>query len=419
MACASPFFKSLSLQAHGLEWLHPEFPVAHPLDAGRAAIQERSLEATANRLGRDGAAYMRIYDGLTRHAEQLYEMLLGPLSIPSHPFLLANFGRRALFPAHLYANHNFVTEEGMALFAGHAAHSVQKLENLATAAFGLMLGMTAHHVGWPVAKGGSQRITDALISVLQKAGGEVICNRPVDSLESLPKAKVYVFDTAPAPMARICGDRLPETYRAKLKAFRHGPAAFKVDWALSEPIPWQNEECGKAATVHVGGTLEEVGFSERDAWEGRHSSSPFMILVQPTICDPSRAPAGKHTAWAYCHVPNGSTVTMVERMEEQIERFAPGFGDCIEARNVLSPTDLENHNANYVGGDIVGGIADLRQLFSRPVYLRDPYRTAAPDIFICSASTPPGGGVHGMAGFHAAQSIMRHHPDLKSLSSKS
>ncbi len=406
MACASPFFQSLGLEKHGLEWIHAEYPIAHPLDAGRAAIQERSVEATANRLGLDGAAYARMFDGLVRHADSLYEMLLGPLRWPASPLLLANFGRRALFPALLFAHHQFSTEEGKALFGGHAAHSVQKLENLATAAFGLMLGMTAHHVGWPVAKGGSQRIADALVAVLESGGGELVCNRPVDSLEALPKANVLLFDTSPGPMARICGDRLPKSYREALQTYRHGPASFKVDWALRSPIPWQNADCGKAATVHVGGTLEEVGFSERDAWEGRHSSSPFLILVQPTICDPSRAPEGQHIAWAYCHVPKGSTVNMVERIEDQVERFAPGFRDCILERHLFSPTDFENYNANYVDGDIVGGVADLRQLYTRPVGWRNPYQTPAKDIFICSASTPPGAGVHGMCGFHAGQAAL-------------
>jgi len=403
MACASPFFRTLPLDKHGLEWIHSEYPLAHPLDAGRAAIQERSLEATANRLGLDGAAWMHIYEGLVRHMDKLNEMLLGPFAIPKHPLMMANFGRRALLPATLFTHHNFKTEEGQALFTGHSAHSVQKLENLATTAFGLMLGVTGHTEGWPVAKGGSQAIADALVGVLREAGGEVVCKRPVDAIGDLPKAKAYLFDTSPGPMARICGDRLPEDYRESLKKFRHGPGIFKVDWALNAPIPWQNEECGKAATVHVGGSMEEICFSERDAWEGRHSTSPFLILVQPTICDPSRAPEGKHTAWAYCHVPNNSTVDMTERIEEQVERFAPGFRDCILESKTMSATDLENYNPNYSGGDIVGGIAAPRQLYTRPVGFRKPYNTPAKDIFICSASTPPGAGVHGMCGYHAAQ----------------
>ena len=407
MANASPFFQSLDLEKHGLAWKHPEFPVAHPFDGGRAITGARSVKDTAAGLGEDEKGYSELFQPLVDEAAKLNEALLGPFTFPKYPGLLARFGTNAIRSAVSLANARFKTPEARALFAGHAAHSVQPLENTATAAFGLMLAIASHQVGWPVAAGGSRSIAAALVSELEKLGGEVNCGHCVGTIEELPKAKVYLFDTSPAALASICRTRLPDRYIKKLKAFRHGPAVFKVDWALSDPIPWTADDCRKAATVHVGGTIEEIAESEREAWQGHHSSNPFLILTQPSLFDPSRAPANQHTAWAYCHVPNGSTMDMLDRIESQVERFAPGFRDSILERHTMSACDMEANNPNYVGGDIVGGIQDLRQLYTRPVARMDPYTTPAKNVFICSASTPPGGGVHGMCGFHAAKSALK------------
>ncbi|MEM7011827.1 MAG: NAD(P)/FAD-dependent oxidoreductase [Verrucomicrobiota bacterium] len=408
MGLASPFLSTLPLADHGIDWVHPRFPAAQPMDDGRAAVQEREIDATAERLGaRDGRAYRRIYEPFTRNAKELYGDLLGPIGIPKHPFKMAGFGLPALRSARSLAFGKFETEEGRALFSGHAAHSVQPLEHPLTSAIALMLSTTGHSVGWPMAKGGSQSIANAMVSYFEKLGGEVVCDHRVDSIEDLPKAKAYIFDTSPAAMSKICGERLPSSYRNHLKRYRYGPGIFKVDWALNDPIPWINEDCRGAGTVHVGGTFDEVAAAESDAWNGRHSERPFLILSQPTVFDPTRAPEGKHTAWAYCHVPNGSTEDMLDRIESQIERYAPGFRDCILAANTMSTEDMASYNANNVGGDVVGGIADWRQLYTRPAVRWNPYSTPAKDIYICSASTPPGAGVHGMCGYHTAESAMR------------
>ncbi|MFT5465472.1 MAG: phytoene dehydrogenase-like protein [Verrucomicrobiales bacterium] len=408
MGVASPFMSSLPLAEHGCEWIQPRFPAAQPIDGDRAVIQEREIAATAERLGlKDGKSYRRIFEPLVKSAPKLYQQLLGPISFPRYPFAMARFGLKALRSARGFAHSNFKTEEARALFSGHAAHSVQRLEDTATAAIGLMLTVTAHHVGWPVAKGGSGKIAEAMVSILQSHGGEVVCSRPVDSIEQLPKAKAYLFDTSPTAMGQICGDRLPAGYRKKLDKYRFGPGVFKVDWALNSPIPWRNAECAEAGTVHVGGTFDEVAEAEAAPWSGRNSEKPFLILAQPTNFDPSRAPDGKHVAWAYCHVPNGSEENMLEAVESQIERFAPGFRDCVLARHTFSTAQMQAYNSNYIGGDVVGGVADLRQLFTRPVARLNPYTTPASDIFICSASTPPGAGVHGQCGFHAAKAAAK------------
>lgn len=407
MGVASPFMTSLPLAEHGCEWIQPCFPAAQPIEGDRAAIQERDIAATADRLGKDGKSWRRLFEPLVRDAPKLYRQLLGPLSFPRYPIAMARFGLKALRSARRLAFSKFKTEEARALFAGHAAHSVQPLENTATSAIALMLCTTAHHVGWPIAKGGSGKIAEALVSILRSHGGEIVCRSPVESIEQLPKAKAHLFDTSPGRMAKICGDRLPAGYRKKLGKFRHGPGVFKVDWALSDPIPWRNAECGEASTVHVGGTFDQVAESESDAWNGKHSEKPFTLVAQPTCFDPSRAPAGKHIAWGYCHVPHGSDQDMVEAIESQIERYAPGFRDCVIARHTFSTSEMEAYNSNYVGGDVVGGVADLRQLFTRPVARINPYTTPAKDIFICSASTPPGAGVHGMCGFHAAKAAAK------------
>jgi len=406
-ALASPYFRSLPLEENGVRWIQPDFPVAHPLEDGRAAVQDRSVETTAQRLGADGDAYRKVYQPLVKGALNLYDTLLAPLRIPRKIFPLPQFGRYALFSAVSFAKFKFKTEEARALFAGHAAHSVQALENEMTAAVGMMLALTGHHVGWPVAEGGSEAIATALVRIFQSHGGEIVCQHKVRSLGELPAAKAYLFDTAPSNLARICRDRLPDGYRRALHRYRHGPAAFKVDWALSEPIPWQNEDCRRAGTIHVGGTLEEVAKSERDSWKGRHPRFPFLIMSQPTVFDPTRAPEGGHIAWGYCHVPYGSGSNMLARVEAQIERFAPGFQDCILEHRTWNSAQLETYNPNYVGGDIVTGVQDWRQLYTRPVARLNPYTTPAKDIFICSAATPPGAGVHGMCGYYAAQAAAK------------
>ncbi len=407
MGIASPFLKSLDLEAHGLVWAQPTYPVVQPMDDGKAVVHERSVADTAARLGPDRDTYQKLFTPLTEDSEKLYHSLLGPLSIPRHPFAMLKFARHALKSARQLADRSFKTPEAKALFSGHAAHSVQPLENTATAAVGMMLGVSAHSVGWPVAVGGTQSITRALLSILRGLGGEIICETSVSALEALPKAKAYLFDTSPRAMSEICHSQFPEGYRDRLKSYRYGPGVFKVDWALNEPIPWTNAEARLTACLHVGGTFDEVADAERECWQGHHSRRPFLILAQPTVVDPSRAPEGKHTAWAYCHVPNGSTVDMQARIEEQVERFAPGFRDCILESHTMMTTDVEAYNPNYIGGDVIGGVQDLGQLYTRPVARLNPYTTPAKNIFLCSASTPPGAGVHGMCGYHAAKTALK------------
>lgn len=405
MGLASPFFRSLELEKHGLKWLQPEVPLAHPLDGGREVVLFQSLEQTCEGLGIDGARYQRFFAPLIQRAHDLYADLLAPAGIPKHPFTVARFGIGAALPATLFGNY-FQSAEARALFAGNAAHSVMPLENLLTSAIGLMLQMSAHAVGWPLAEGGSQSLADTLLRIFQSHGGEVQCGWQIKSFEELPSARAYLFDISPRNLATIAGEALPPGYRRKLNAYRHGPGVFKVDYALNVPIPWTAEYARKAGTVHVGGTMEEIAASERDAWEGRHCEKPFTLVVQPTLSDPTRAPHGKHVAWAYCHVPHGSKVDMLETIHTQIERFAPGFRDCILATHTMNCKAMETYNANYIGGDVVGGVTDWRQLFTRPVARWNPYTTPHPKIFLCSASTPPGGGVHGMCGYWAAETAL-------------
>ncbi len=406
---ASPIFQELDLVAEGLEWLHPEVALAHPLDHGRAAILHRCLETTAASLGRDALAYHTLFEPLTATASQLFPDVFSPLSLPRHPLLMARFGLRALPPASLLARVAFRTDEARALFAGNAAHSVLPLEAPLTSAIGLMLQMTAHAVGWPVARGGSQAITTALLRLLQRHGGEIVTGWRVASLQELPPSRAVLFDTPPRALAQLAGDALPNGYRRRLLRYRHGPGVFKVDYALSEPVPWTHPDCRRAGTVHVGGSLEEIARSEYDACNGHHSEQPFVLVAQQSLCDPSRAPAGRHTLWAYCHVPHGSTVDMRDRLERQIERFAPGFRDTILAAQVSNTRSMEASNPNYIGGDVIGGMTDWRQLLTRPVARLDPWSTPNPRLFLCSASTPPAAGVHGMCGAHAARSVLRRH----------
>ena len=408
LGVASPFMRSLPLERYGVEWIFPPAAVAHPLDNGTAVILERSVAETASQLGEDGPAYRRLIASLADQWEKVVEDLLGPLPIPPrHPLLLARFGLSGLLPAAWLARLTFRGMRARAIFAGMAAHAMLPLEQAATAAYGLTLGMMVHSVGWPMARGGSQSIADAMAAYLESLGGEICTNLTVRSMADLPSSRAYLFDLTPRQILQITGERLPADYRRRLERYRYGPGVFKIDYALSGPAPWTAPGCQRAATVHLGGTLEEIAASERAPGRGEHAARPFVLFVQQTPFDPSRAPSGKHTAWAYCHVPAGSTVDMTRIIEAQIERFAPGFRDLVLARSTRTAAEMESYNPNYIGGDINGGVQDLRQLYTRPVARLSPYTTPARDIFICSSSTPPGGGVHGMCGYHAAQAALK------------
>jgi phytoene dehydrogenase-like protein len=403
----SPALRELPLADHGLDLVQPDAPLAHLLDDGTVVLLERSIETTAAGLGADGDAYRRLLEPLAADWPKLEEAALGPLTaLPSHPFALARFGRHALRSATGLAAHIFRGDRARGLFAGCAAHSMVPLERSPTAGFGLVLLLSGHLFGWPFPRGGSQRLADALVSLLRELGGELEPGAPVDSLDELPPTRSVFCDVSPRELVRIAGGRLPRDYVRRLGHFRHGPAAFKVDYALDGPIPWTAAECARAGTVHLGGTLQEIAESERAPSRGRHAERPFVLLAQHSLFDPSRAPEGKHTAWAYCHVPNGSEVDMTERIEAQIERFAPGFAKRVLARSALPPSELEARNRNLVGGDINGGAATLWRLAARPVTKLDPYATPARGVYLCSASTPPGGGVHGMCGYLAARSAL-------------
>ncbi|MFN2389434.1 MAG: phytoene desaturase family protein [Actinomycetota bacterium] len=407
LALASPFLAGLPLAEHGLELLHPSTPLGQPLDDGRAAVLERSVTATADGLDGDGPAYRRLMEPLVDHADAMAREFLGPLRPPRHPFVMARFGVRALRSAVGLARGWFDRAPARALLGGLAAHSMLPLTKIPSGAVGLLLGTFAHSAGWPVAKGGSSTLADALASYLRSLGGEIRTGTQVASMDDVPGSDAVLFDITPRQLDRIAGDHLPARYRARLRRYRYGPGVFKLDWALDGPIPWTAEACRRTGVVHVGGTLEEMALSEDMMTRGEHCDRPFVLLVQQSVVDPTRAPAGKHAIWAYCHVPSGSTVDMTEAMEAQIERFAPGFRDLILARSAMGPAEMEAHNPNYVGGDINGGIQDLRQLFTRPVARISPYTTPNPRIFICSSSTPPGGGVHGMCGFFGARAALR------------
>ena len=398
----SPFFRGLPLAEHGLDLIHPSAPVAHPFDDGTAVLVERSLEETAAGLGDDAEAYRRLVGSVCSGWKDLEDAILGPLTrFPRHPLPLARFATHALRAAAPLAGKAFATERARALFAGCAAHSIAPLERKPTAAFGLILLSLAHLFGWPLPRGGSQRIADALTSILGELGGQIVASAPVESLAEL-EAPTVVCDVVPRELIRIAGPELPARYIRRLARFPHGPGAFKVDFALDGPIPWRAQECARAGTVHLGGTLAEIAASERAPWEGRHAERPFVLLAQHSLFDQSRAPADKHTAWTYCHVPNGSDFDMTERIEAQIERFAPGFRDLVVGRSLMPPAELERRNRNVVGGDLNAGAVTLWRLLARPVLSTSPYRTPAKGLYLCSASTPPGGGVHGMCGYLAA-----------------
>jgi len=404
MASSSPFLAGLPLAGLGYQEVYPAIPLAHALDGGRAVAMHRSVAATAAGLGRDEAAYRRLVGPLERRSRAMFAEFLGPLRPPRHPLAMALFGIRALWPAATLARLVFRSEEARALFAGISAHSIQPLTSPLTSAFGLMLALSVHASGWPVVRGGSEGLTAALLRYLESLGGEVHTGIPVSSLDELPPSAAVLLDLTPRQVLAVAGDRLPAGYRQALAGYRYGPGVFKLDWALDAPIPWTSAVCRQAGTVHLGGPMEEVVASE--VASDRASRQPFVILVQATICDPSRAPEGKHTAWAYCHLPNGSTEDMTAIIEAQVERFAPGFRDRILARHVLGPAAMEAYNPNYVGGDINGGVQDWRQLFTRPVVSALPYATPDRSLYICSSSTPPGGGVHGMCGHWAARAAL-------------
>src|SRR5580658_1407687 len=404
LGAGSPFFSSLPLADHGLEWIHSPAPLAHPLDDGTAVILERDLGAARESLGTDGRAWDNLMRPFVERWAEFAPEVLRPVSmIPRHPWLMARFGMVALQSAKGIAG-RFRDERTRALFAGLAAHSFLSLDEPLSGAFGMLMAVPAHAVGWPIPRGGGQSLTNALCGILATFGGKVSTSSPVASLAALENYDLLLCDLTPRKLAKIGRQRFSEGYKRRLRKYRYGAAAFKVDYALSAPIPWRAAECLRAATVHLGGSFEEIAASEKAVRTGNHAERPFVLLAQPSLFDRSRAPADKHTAWAYCHVPNGSKENMLERLENQIERFAPGFRECVLARRVFSPEGLESMDANLVGGDIAGGALDLGQFLFRPTWRQ--YGTSARDIYVCSASTPPGGGVHGMCGYHAARKAL-------------
>jgi phytoene dehydrogenase-like protein len=401
LGAGSPFLASLPLGDHGLEWIHSPATVAHPLDDGTAVTLSRDLREARDSLGTDGAAWEKLMRPFVERWTEFAPEVLRPVSlIPKHPWLMARFGLVGLRSARAVAS-RFRNQRTRALFAGLAAHSFLSLDEPLSGAFAMMMAVPAHAVGWPIPRGGAQSLTNALCGVFSTLGGKVKTSSRVESLEALGDCELLLCDLTPKQMVKICGEKLSENYKRRLERYRYGAGVFKVDYALNAPIPWKAGDCLRAATVHLGGSFEEIAASEKSVRNGEHAERPFVLLVQPSLFDSSRAPAGKHTAWAYCHVPNGSKVNMLERLENQIERFAPGFRDCVLARRVFSPDGLEGMDANLVGGDAGGGALDLRQFLFRPTWRH--YATSARDIYICSASTPPGGGVHGMCGYHAAK----------------
>ncbi|GAA4424941.1 NAD(P)/FAD-dependent oxidoreductase [Pontibacter saemangeumensis] len=407
LAAESPFFKTLPLTDHGLKYVLPPLSAAHPFDNGTAAVLDKSIEATARQLGTDAGAYHRLMEPLVKDWPKLAPDLLAPLHIPGHPLAMARFGLHALPSAVTLANQLFSTTEARGLWAGMAAHAIQPLTNLTTSAIGLVLMAVGHVKGWPVPVGGSGRIAAALASYFLSLGGKIETNTYITHLSQLPSARAVLFDVTPRQLLQIAGHRFSSLYKWQLGRYRYGMGVFKIDWALAGPIPFTAPECRRAGTVHIGNTLEEITGNEHLTSEGKHPERPFVLLAQQSLFDSRRAPDGKHTAWAYCHVPNGSQVDRTAAIEKQVERFAPGFRDLILARHVMNTAQMEAYNPNYIGGDINGGIIDIGQLYTRPVLRFSPYRTSAKGIYICSSSTPPGGGVHGMCGYHAAQQALK------------
>jgi len=408
LGAGSPFFSTLPLHRHGLEWVHSPAPLAHPLDDGTAIVLERDLKSMKASLGADGPVWGKLMEPFVERWSEFAPELLRPVvSFPRHPFLMARFGASALLSAHSIAR-RFKSERTRALLAGLAAHSFMSLDEILSGAVGLTMAVSAHAVGWPVSRGGSQALTQALCAHLVTLGGQIKTSSRVAAVAELSDYQLILGDVTPRQLLAIAGERLSPAYKRQLAKFRYGPGAFKVDYALSGPIPWKASECGRAATLHLGGSFEEIAVSELTMRNGQPASRPFVLLAQPSLFDPTRAPQGKHTAWAYCHVPNGSREDMLDKLEAQIERFAPGFRECVSARRVFSPAALESMDANLIGGDISGGAMDARQLLFRPTWRN--YATSAPHLYICSSSTPPGGGVHGMCGYHAARVALARWP---------
>jgi phytoene dehydrogenase-like protein len=413
MGCVSPFFNTLPLREHGLEWIESPLALAHPFDDEPAAFLSKSIQQTAENLERDKQSYLDLIGPFVNNTETLLTEILKPLRIPKHPFLMARFGLAAMRSASDLANSKFKTPRGKAIFSGCAAHSMVALNKIATASFGISLAIVAHLVGWPIIKGGSQKVIDCLQKYFTSLGGEIETGRKIESIKSLPAARAILMALTPKQVATVAGYQLPQKFRDRLLKYRYGPGIFKIDWALDGPIPWKDPACSRSATLHLGSTFDEILQSESDAWNGKISSKPFVILAQPSLFDSTRAPAGKHTGWAYCHVPHGSDLDMIEAIENQVERFAPGFKDLILARHTFNSTQLHQHNENIIGGDIGGGANNFMQFIARPVFKWDPYSTPNSRIFICSSSTPPGGGVHGMCGYNAANSVLEKVFNLK------
>ena len=406
LAMASPFFAKLRLENFGLQWIEPKLPVAHPMPDGSAAVIERDLTKTVLGFGEDGQRYQRLIEPFVNRADILLPELLNPPFPIGNLRTLARFSLKGIASAESIAHKNFKTPAIRGMFAGMAAHSVRPLESRLTGAVGLLFCITAHASGWPLAQGGSQSISNAMRALFESLGGEVATDSPVSTFSEIPPCEAVLFDLTPRAVSRISGEQLPASYRKKLERYRHGPGVFKIDWALDGPIPWKNEKTTQAGTVHVGGNWEEIAKSESTIWKGQVPERPFVLLAQQSLFDQTRSPDGKQTGWAYCHVPHGCNENMTERIELQIERFAPGFRDLILERHVFSPSALEAYNANYIGGDITGGVIDFKQFLARPAFRRSPYTTPNRQIYICSASTPPGGGVHGMCGYHAANAAL-------------
>jgi phytoene dehydrogenase-like protein len=415
LAAGSPFFETLPLHEHGLEYIYPEVAAAHPFDNGTAAVLKKSIIETADLLGADRDAYIKLMAHLVKSWPGLAPDVLGPLTFPKHPVDLAIFGLDALTSSTHLAN-RFKTGEAKGLLAGMAAHSIQPLTNLSTSAIALVLMANGHLKGWPVPKGGSVKIAEALASYFTSIGGKIETNTYITSFDQLPSAKAVLFDVTPKQLLQIAGHKFSSLYKWQLERYRYGMGVFKVDWALDDAVPFKAEGARKAGTVHIGGTLKEIATGEQQIWDGLHPEKPYVLFAQQSLFDNTRAPEGKHTAWAYCHVPNGSNKDMTDIIEKQVERFAPGFRERIIGRHTFNTQQLESYNPNYIGGDINGGVIDLGQLFTRPVLRSSPYRTSAKGIYICSSSTPPGGGVHGMCGYHSAKRALK---DVFNISIKS
>ncbi len=406
LAAASPFFQTLPLKEHGLEYIYPDIAAAHPFDNGSAASLKHSIGETAGQFGIDATTYSQLVSSVVNDWPAIASDVLGPMHYPKHPLAMARFGLKAL-QSLTGITRGFNTEEAKGFFAGMGAHSMQPLNKPTTAAVALVLTVAGHLGGWPLPKGGSQQIADSLASYFISLGGKIETNTYITSLDQLPSANAVLFDVSPQQLLQIAGHKFSNIYRWQLERYRYGMGVFKVDWALDGPIPFRAEECRQAGTIHIGNTLTEIAAAEQQVWQGGHPEKPFVLLTQQSLFDPTRAPEGKHTGWAYCHVPNGSTVDMTDAIEKQVERFAPGFRERILARNTINSTQMQEYNPNYIGGDINGGVIDIGQLFTRPALRWSPYKTSAKGLYICSASTPPGGGVHGMCGYYAGKRALK------------